>query len=290
MLRRFLTASLLFLFASPLRAFSPGPAHTRVELLSESTSLSPGATVWLAIRFQMDKDWHIYWKNPGDAGMPPSVDWKLPPGLTVGPLEWPAPEKIVQTPLVSYGYLNEATLLAPVTVAPNAPTGRAVTIAAHIHWLECEKLCVPADGDVSLVRPVTGGAPEPDPQTAPAFAAARARVPLADAGWRFVARAAKDVVHLVATPPEGAPRIRDAWFFSEDRGVFDNAAPQKWRSSGDHYELDLQRTDISTGPITMVRGMLVSDAGWRGPDSERALDVQAPVQDAPASNSGGTLP
>ena len=29
----------------------------------------------LGLQFQMEPGWKIYWRSPGDAGFPPSLDW-----------------------------------------------------------------------------------------------------------------------------------------------------------------------------------------------------------------------
>jgi hypothetical protein len=32
----------------------------------------------------MEKGWHTYWRNPGDSGLPTTLDWKLPTGIAAG--------------------------------------------------------------------------------------------------------------------------------------------------------------------------------------------------------------
>ena len=64
----------------------------------------------------LDEHWHVYWRNPGDAGLPPRINWKLPDGFTAGEIMWPTPEVIVTEPLVSYGYHGD--VLLPVLITP----------------------------------------------------------------------------------------------------------------------------------------------------------------------------
>jgi len=49
------------------------PQHAKLSLLSEQTSLVPGSSQWLGLRFELDPGWHIYWTNPGDSGEPNRV-------------------------------------------------------------------------------------------------------------------------------------------------------------------------------------------------------------------------
>src|SRR5690606_10011845 len=74
--------------------------------------------------------------------------WNLPPGLTAGEIQWPAPEKYVQGDLITYVYHGTVTLLVPLAVASDAPHG-SVEIHADVNWLECEALCVPGSAKVS---------------------------------------------------------------------------------------------------------------------------------------------
>lgn len=102
----------------------------------------------LAIKFKIEKDWHLYWKNPGDAGFPPRITWQLPDGFSVGDLQFPTPHKIIEADLVAFGYSDELILLAEVTPPKHLP--KALSISASIDWLVCKESCVPGEAKVSL--------------------------------------------------------------------------------------------------------------------------------------------
>src|SRR5262245_57136879 len=61
--------------------------HVQVELLADARSVQPGRTVGVGVRFSPDPGWHVYWRNPGDSGEPPSIAWTVPPRFDVGDLE-----------------------------------------------------------------------------------------------------------------------------------------------------------------------------------------------------------
>jgi len=75
--------------------------HVDVELVADVAGVAPGQTFRLGVRFVPEKNWHVYWKNPGDSGEAPRIQWMLPAGLTAGELEWPTPERIPVGPLVN---------------------------------------------------------------------------------------------------------------------------------------------------------------------------------------------
>src|ERR1700758_4145117 len=63
--------------------------HLTAELVSQSPGVAPGRTVWLAVRQKIQKGWHTYWRNPGDAGEPMKLAWTLPAGWRAGEIVWP---------------------------------------------------------------------------------------------------------------------------------------------------------------------------------------------------------
>ena len=44
-----------------------------VELIAERERVEPGETLYAAIKMELDDGWHVYWRNAGDAGLPPEV-------------------------------------------------------------------------------------------------------------------------------------------------------------------------------------------------------------------------
>src|SRR5512139_1359458 len=70
-----------------------GPYAT-VDLIAAEAIPTPGKDLWIALRFELEAGWHVYWQNPGDSGNPPALRWQLPDGIRAGEIAWPAPERI----------------------------------------------------------------------------------------------------------------------------------------------------------------------------------------------------
>jgi thiol:disulfide interchange protein DsbD len=63
----------------------------QAELIAHAPEgLGPGKLAWLGLRAHQ-KDWHTYWKNPGDSGLPTELRWELPPRCGRGRLARSAP-------------------------------------------------------------------------------------------------------------------------------------------------------------------------------------------------------
>src|ERR1700722_14333892 len=123
-------------------AFAACAAHTQATLVLSDSTAKPGDTVWAGVDLKMDPGWHTYWKNSGDAGMPTTIAWQNPPGVTAGDIQWPLPKKLPPVEVTTYGYEGETMLLVPLTIASNAPSG-PITLTANLTWLECKDVCIP---------------------------------------------------------------------------------------------------------------------------------------------------
>ncbi|MFQ3596898.1 MAG: protein-disulfide reductase DsbD domain-containing protein [Chloroherpetonaceae bacterium] len=137
--------------------FALMPLMTMAQLVDGKPLVTPSLHVGttdfsqpftVALRFQIAPDWHLYWKNPGDAGLAPKAQWTLPEGFTISELQFPTPHKIATETAVDYGYDNELLLLATVS-PPKNPT-RNFTIKADLTWLVCRESCIPGDATVEL--------------------------------------------------------------------------------------------------------------------------------------------
>src|SRR4051812_47970070 len=116
-----LTAFFVLLFTLASHAFAEDIAasrqleYTKATLVSKYTSIEPGKDIELAVILEPKKDWHTYWENPGDAGMPTELTWELPEGFKAGGIDWPAPDHLAEGPLLTYAY--KSTVFLPVTVS-----------------------------------------------------------------------------------------------------------------------------------------------------------------------------
>ncbi|HET6520993.1 MAG TPA: protein-disulfide reductase DsbD domain-containing protein, partial [Geminicoccaceae bacterium] len=185
------------------------------------------APFWVALRLRMAEGWHTYWRNPGDSGLPTTIEWTLPEGFEASEIVWPHPERLPFGPLVNYGYEGQVGLLTRITPPDGLATGGSpVTLAARADWLVCAEVCIPEGADLALTLPVTPGEPPVDGRWAEDFAAARRAVPL-PSPWPATFAASEDALALaVAAPDLDAGRIVDVWFFPLEPRLIDHAAPQ----------------------------------------------------------------
>jgi len=126
------------LFAVALAALLPLQANAqksvittdrvRAELMAQAPEGSaPGKPVWVGLQLTHQPEWHTYWKNAGDSGLPTQLQWTLPPGVTAGDIAWPVPKKIPVGNLANYGY--EGTVLLPCRLRSRRISSRRCSAA-----------------------------------------------------------------------------------------------------------------------------------------------------------------
>ena len=239
--------------------------HIRPELVAEGPA-PPGSSVELAIHMRPEAGWHGYWLNPGDAGLPMDVQWKLPEILTIGPLRYPVPGRLEIANLMNYVYEQDYAVLARLEV-PRAAHG-VLPIRAEAHWLACtDKICVPEQGELSLDLPV---ATKPSTPNRAQFDAWRQKLPqpLANAAYFEVA---KDKLR-VAIPLPASVAVAKPYLFPAVDGPVDYDAPQRFSRSGDMLIAELQRKGSSPkdlpGVIALGNGRGLEFRATPGPVPE----------------------
>lgn len=127
--------------------------HIQVSLLSDVDVVRPGSVITVGLHLNPDKNWHVYWRNPGDSGMPPKITWDLPQGVSASEIHWPWPEKIPVEHLVNYGYHEEVVLPVQLAIGPGF-SGESLQIKAASSWLVCEETCIPGSANLILSLPM----------------------------------------------------------------------------------------------------------------------------------------
>ena len=203
-------------FAAPIQA-----DYATVELISEYDAVVPGQSFDLAVRFDLEEHWHIYWKNPGASGLSTTIDWVLPESIEAGEVRWPAPERIQLGGLMNYGYEEEAVFIVTLQAPEDLKLGSDLAITANLFWLICKETCLPGEAALDLVLPVASKA-EPSAE-ATAFAEARNRQARAAHPWVTTAYLEEEALVVVI---EGEELAADFYLYVDSEGLVDPSAEQ----------------------------------------------------------------
>jgi len=233
--------------------------NSNVELIAPTIGLRSGAVTTLAFRITMDRGWHTYWTNPGDAGLPFAATWSLPPGVTVSSLRFPVPHLVPQPPLMSFGYENEVLVLADVAVAGSVPAGRALRIEADVDFLVCADVCLPASAHVTLAEPVVGSAAPS--RWSSAIDSTRSRLTQTSTGWEVKAwRDGKRIVMLARATANTRALLQQVFLVPDSTGVLEHALPQTLAVTGDTIVLAMTPVSALSDTMSRLQGVLLNDA------------------------------
>ena len=152
---------LAFVITVPADAAAPAKAndsarsavsrpHLTATLIADVDAVKPGSTFRLGVHYKMDPKWHIYWIEPGEAGVPTKVNFDLPDGWAGEAIQWPAPTDFTTGDIKGVGYVDETVLFTTVRVPESAKEGEVVRIAAKTSWLVCEDSCIRGRATLSL--------------------------------------------------------------------------------------------------------------------------------------------
>ena len=134
--------------------------QVRAELMAHAPDgIGVGKTVWVGLQLTHKKEWHTYWKNSGDSGLPTVLEWTLPAGVSAGEIDWSIPKLIRIGNLANYGYEDTVLLPVALTVGPDfqPPLGSSeFRIGLKARWLVCRTECIPEEGEFNLGVPLRG--------------------------------------------------------------------------------------------------------------------------------------
>ena len=246
----------------------PGPfkaQHLTVELVSLANGIAPGGTQQVGLVITLEEHWHVYWKNAGDSGEPPSVKWTLPSNLSASPMLFPTPQRLPLGPLMDFGYEDTAAFPFTLTAAPSTKPGPA-HLDAKVNWLVCREVCIPGKAHLGLDLNVTPGAAPGAPVGALGDAIHHIPQPLPP---RMKVAVQGGKTDLVLTLTTGTAE-EDAEFYPLDQDVILNAADQDTKTLPDGIRIWAQRVpDATQLPATLHGVIKIND--------DEAYEISAPV-------------
>ena len=246
----------LFWANCPIYAAEVYLAHTRAELVSEYKTLKPGMNFLVGLRMRMDPEWHVYWKNPGDSGLPPKITWQLPEGFSAGEIQWPYPKRINIEHLTVYGYEDEVLFFIPFKIGEEAAVGDAV-LKARADWLACKVDCIPAQAELSLALPVQEGPPQPDLTRTKDFQKTVEKLPLS-AQTELISAYGGDDQFILRINIPSVSDADDIYFFPDKDNWIQHAAQQNLTKKNWDLYLAVPKSNLLKKNPERLSGVIVA--------------------------------
>ena len=272
-----------FLAVSGAWAQEEGP-YVKLRVLPEHGTIAAGETMWIGLEQSITPGWHTYWKNTGDSGATPRMQWTLPEGFEISEITWPVPHKLPYGPLLNYGYSDHVILLQKLS-APATLPGGPVDFSLKAEILVCKEECIPE----TSVHEFTLNGPESGAENNAAYLQDATHELPVEAGWspefsedggNFILKIPASETALFNTADLGSFE-----FFPEDWGLIDNAAMPVIGSAHGAIIIKQTRGERPLNGIEQTRGILT----YKNPDGiRRALAFTATKPGATAATPTAT--
>lgn len=242
--------------------------HADATLVLERSTAEPGDSFLGALQLDLADKWHVYWSNPGDSGLPPTVEWTEQPGVTFGEFKFPTPHAIPLATLMNHGYEHQVILPFEIKIGPEVQPGTTITVGGRFDYLICADICIPENVDLSVTLPIAASL-QADADGSATIVSALAKLPVSLTGKASVERTATGFRISVADPAVAAAAAdgKNIHFFSDGPDVFP-AAKQVVKTGADGVSIELTASDFAKpGDQTLTGVVAVTGAdgslkGW----------------------------
>lgn len=279
----------IFSFLFLLSFYSNSNAQTVViegvetTLVSENVTIVPGEEFYVGLKFTMQGEWHTYWNNPGDTGLPAIFKWDLPEGFKVSDIIWPTPHKIFIEPLINYGYKGETILMAKITPPANLVENDIYNIKLKADYLICEEICIPGSGEYST-QVIGSGETTYRVDHKPLFDKIRSELPqeiLTD----FKVYSDNDS-YYIGIPTNQTPALPLTFIPANEDVIIDSADQDIYKTESEYIITILKDTYTGNENKPRLQGLLLSGSGEQ--ETAYTFDV-AVSNDAPPAPPMGEL-
>lgn len=266
----------LFLCSQNIIAGFYFDTNVKTKIISEVKTIKSGQSFWLAVKFEMQNDWHIYWRNSGDSGLPTSIDWTVPEGFLIYETYYPYPNILVENNSATFIYENEVLLFARVT-PPSIINMNEVIISANANWLECKQACIPGSSEMTITLNVVDIKSEIDQPNLPINNWLN-KLPIESSDWNFEVELIDETVKINGIKPK--------WFTSDDYEVnyfpyaddiFNHSKVQNIIINDQGFSLILGLNKFRSEDPILLNGILVISDRWLENESRQCLEISESI-------------
>jgi DsbC/DsbD-like thiol-disulfide interchange protein len=143
----------------------------RAEVRLLASGVGPDGRLSAGVEVALPDGWTTYWRNPGDAGIPPVFDFRASKNVGATEIRYPVPTR-QDDGADTVTNVYSGGVVFPLAVAIPDPA-KPADLALTLHLGVCKEICVPEDVTVTLTVP----SGENDAAAEKEIAAANARVP-----------------------------------------------------------------------------------------------------------------
>lgn len=266
----------LFVFivlVSTIYSFAQQKSFAEAKLVADSFSPEKDSIISIGVLINLKDDWHIYWRNPGDSGLPTEIDFTLPEGFKVSEIKFPIPNIFFSDEIVNYGYSHQVLLMSELFIPKNY-SKKEVFINAKLTSLICKDLCKSFDTTITLELDLSQDF-HPTKHISDIFDYTRSVLPVINHNIKVLASRNSNSISLwIDKKILSETEISSFEFYNYEAGVFKNFAKQTNNDLGKYLELVLEPDPFRVEDPKELQGIILLNN-----DHSKVYEINIPIKD-----------
>jgi thiol:disulfide interchange protein DsbD len=260
-----------------LNAHAQEKIEPEAYIILDSFSLEKSRFIDAAVVIRLEDGWHIYWRNPGDSGMPTSFEFILPEKISVSEIKWTVPKIFEFEGYASYGYEGIAVFPFSIYIPENFNQDE-ITIELNLRSLICKDVCKPFNKKLSKTINLKKNFVA-DNSVSDLISNASKNIPIKNDKLKLRAKNHSDYVAInISSEIIKINKIRNVHFIPYENGIFKNSVTQNFSISDSVAELIVEFDPFKTKVPEFLSGILVIELISEEGNSSLAFEVNEKIE------------
>lgn len=266
--------AIFFLLHQSIPAQHKSLAEAR--LVADSYSPEKDSIISLGVLINLQDDWHIYWRNPGDSGLPTDIELILPNEITASQIKFPIPKIFASDEIVNFGYAHKVLFLFDLKIPKDFKT-KELIISAKINSLICKELCKAFDTTVTITLDLSKDFIA-GKTISSLFESTEKMLPLQNQNLNIIAESRSNYTYLKVFVKENEKQIINSiQFYPYEAGVFKNSVKQKITQKENYFEIVLEPDQFRIKDPALLNGLIIVEEIIGKNISTKAYEIAVPV-------------
>lgn len=246
------------------------------KLVVDSYSLEKDSTLTLGVLINLQDDWHIYWRNPGDSGLPTEIDLTLPKEITASEIKFPIPQKFSSDEIVNYGYEHQVLFLFDLYVPKNY-NSKELIVSAKITSLICKEQCKAFDTTVAINLDLSKDFIA-EKNISSLFESTEKMLPMQNQSLSIIAETRSNYTYLKIFVNENEKQIiKNIQFYPYEAGVYKNSVKQSITLKENYFEILLEPDQFRVTDPKTINGIIIIKYAIENILLRKAYEITVPI-------------
>ncbi len=246
------------------------------KLVVDSYSPEKDSTITLGVLINLQDDWHIYWRNPGDSGLPTEIDLTLPKEITASEINFPIPQKFSSDEIVNYGYEHQVLFLFDLYVPKNY-NSKELIVSAKITSLICKEQCKAFDTTVAINLDLSKDFIA-EKNISSLFESTEKMLPMQNQSLSIIAETRSNYTYLKIFVNENEKQIiKNIQFYPYEAGVYKNSAKQSITLKENYFEILLEPDQLTVTDPQTINGIIIIEYAIENILLKKAYEITVPI-------------